>query len=159
MVFNLRQGILLQIFAAEALLIKLYGSDLGKKTYNTISTTAVKLYEFARAHAKARSIILADTKFEFGIFRSPSGEVILIDEVLTPDSSRYWAADGYEVGRGQESFDKQFLRDWLTNEAGFKKGWESGPNDDGTGWEIPEKVVLETKRKYEEAVERIMADV
>jgi len=74
--------------------------------------------------------------------------VILIDEVLTPDSSRYWPADQYEAGRSQPSFDKQFLRDWLTS-SGFKKGLEDGL--DGKGWEMSPDVVEGTRKRYEEA--------
>src|SRR2546421_3744254 len=91
---------------------------------------SIELYEHAAAHAEARGIILADTKFEFGA--SPGAEVVLGDELFTPDSSRFWPADEYEPGRPQRSFDKQYLRDWL----------------DGTGWdhappapELPEDVV------------------
>ena len=77
-----------------------------------------------------------------------TGEVILIDELLTPDSSRYWPADRYEAGGSQPSFDKQFLRDWLTS-SGFKKGLEDGL--DGNGWEMTSAVVEGTKKRYEEA--------
>lgn len=94
-----------------------------------------------------RGLILADTKFEFGT-DLVTGEVILIDELLTPDSSRYWPADRYEAGGSQPSFDKQFLRDWLTS-SGFKKGLEDGL--DGNGWEMTSAVVEGTKKRYEEA--------
>lgn len=134
-----------------------YGTTLGSKIYETISTIAIQLYSFAQSYTNSRSIILADTKFEFGILPSTS-EVILIDEVLTPDSSRYWAQSTYAVGKSQESYDKQYLRDWLTG-AGFKKGLESGPlGQEGKGWVIPQDVVIETKKKYVEAVESIMRD-
>ena len=102
------------------------------------------LYEHARDHAAERGIIIADTKFEFG--SSPGAEVVLGDEVLTPDSSRFWPADDYEPGRGQASFDKQYVRDWLD-----KSGWDHSP----PGPELPNDVVEVTRSKYVEAYERI----
>ena len=97
---------------------------------------------------------MADTKFEFGLL-GPEKELILIDEVLTPDSSRYWPAAQYEVGHGQPSFDKQFLRDWLVSQ-GFKKGLESGPSGkEEQGWVIDEEVVEGTSRRYQEAVDML----
>ena len=80
----------------------------------------LELYEHARDHAAERGIIIADTKFEFGA--SPGAEVVLGDEVLTPDSSRFWPADDYEPGRSQASFDKQYVRDWLD-----QSGWDHTP--------------------------------
>ncbi|KAG8882648.1 Bifunctional purine biosynthetic protein ade1 [Tulasnella sp. 331] len=117
---------------------RLIGSDL----YERISTVAVKLYTVAAAHCHANGVILADTKFEFGLLSDATHdkELILIDEVLTPDSSRYWPLDGYQAGRPQPSFDKQYLRDWLVAK-GFKKGLEGGLN--GEGWTIEEEVVKE----------------
>jgi phosphoribosylaminoimidazole-succinocarboxamide synthase len=106
----------------------------------------------AATHAEARGVILADTKFEFGLLpataesQSLSSRLILIDEVLTPDSSRYWAADTYATGRGQDSFDKQYVRDWLISEN--KKNVENV--------RLPEEVVKKTEEKYREAKERIM---
>lgn len=94
---------------------------------------------------------MADTKFEFGIVGD--GELILIDELLTPDSSRYWPKEGYAPGKGQPSFDKQFLRDWLT-ESGFKKGLEEGV--DGQGWTMTDTVVEGTRQRYEDVVARVM---
>jgi phosphoribosylaminoimidazole-succinocarboxamide synthase len=105
---------------------------------------SVELYEHARDHAAERGIIIADTKFEFG--SSPGAEVVLGDEVLTPDSSRFWPADEYEPGRGQASFDKQYVRDWLD-----KSGWDHSP----PGPELPDDVVDVTRSKYVEAYERI----
>jgi phosphoribosylaminoimidazole-succinocarboxamide synthase len=104
----------------------------------------LELYEFARDHAAERGIIIADTKFEFG--SSPGAEVVLGDEVLTPDSSRFWPADAYEPGRSQASFDKQYVRDWLD-----ESGWDHSP----PGPELPEDVVANTRAKYVEAYERI----
>ena len=105
---------------------------------------SVELYSHAAAHAQERGIILADTKFEFGA--SPGAEVVLADEVFTPDSSRYWPADEYEPGRAQHSFDKQYLRDWLD-----EIGWDHSP----PAPELPDEVVENTRAKYVEAEERI----
>ena len=84
---------------------------LGRPMAERVRDASLAIYKWARAFARERGIIIADTKFEFG--KLPDGEVILIDEVLTPDSSRFWPADEYEPGRGQSSFDKQFVRDYL----------------------------------------------
>ncbi|KKY25368.1 putative phosphoribosyl-aminoimidazole-succinocarboxamide synthase [Phaeomoniella chlamydospora] len=120
---------------------------VGTKYAARIEQLALQLYESAHAYALKRGIIIADTKFEFGVpLDTPegvdgAGDVVLVDEVLTPDSSRFWPKDKYEVGRGQESFDKQYLRNWLTeNELKGK---------DGVG--MPEEVVRETGKKYKEA--------
>jgi phosphoribosylaminoimidazole-succinocarboxamide synthase len=106
--------------------------------------TSMALYEHAAAHALERGIIIADTKFEFG--SSAGAEVVLGDEVLTPDSSRFWPADDYEPGRSQASFDKQYVRDWLD-----ESGWDHTP----PGPELPDDVVANTRAKYVEAYERI----
>jgi phosphoribosylaminoimidazole-succinocarboxamide synthase len=106
--------------------------------------TSIELYEHAAAHAEGRGIILADTKFEFGA--SPGAEVVLADEVFTPDSSRFWPADEYEPGRSQRSFDKQYLRDWLD-----EVGWDRSP----PAPELPAEVVDSTRARYLEAYERI----
>jgi phosphoribosylaminoimidazole-succinocarboxamide synthase len=105
---------------------------------------STELYLHAAAHAESRGIILADTKFEFGA--SPGAEVVLGDEVFTPDSSRFWPADEYEPGRSQGSFDKQYLRDWLD-----EIGWDHTP----PAPELPSEVVENTRAKYLEAYERI----
>ncbi|MCD6014306.1 MAG: phosphoribosylaminoimidazole-succinocarboxamide synthase [Solirubrobacterales bacterium] len=104
----------------------------------------LELYEHAATHAGERGIIIADTKFEFGA--SPGAEIVLGDEVLTPDSSRFWPADAYEPGRAQASFDKQYVRDWLD-----QSGWDHSP----PGPELPDDVVANTRAKYVEAYERI----
>jgi phosphoribosylaminoimidazole-succinocarboxamide synthase len=104
----------------------------------------LELYGHAAAHASERGIIIADTKFEFGA--SSGAEVVLGDEVLTPDSSRFWPADDYEPGRSQASFDKQYVRDWLD-----QSGWDHTP----PGPELPDEVVARTRAKYVEAHERI----
>jgi tyrosyl-tRNA synthetase len=101
----------------------------------------------AAEYALARGLILADTKFEFGLLPTPSGkQLILIDELLTPDSSRYWSAAEYKSGQPQASFDKQYLRDWLIQEGLRNK----------EGVALPEQVVRGTKEKYEEARDRVM---
>jgi phosphoribosylaminoimidazole-succinocarboxamide synthase len=105
---------------------------------------SVELYQHAAEHAAAHGIIIADTKFEFGA--SPGAEVVLGDEVLTPDSSRFWPADEYEPGRSQHSYDKQYVRDWLD-----ESGWDHSP----PGPELPDEVVENTRSRYVEAYERI----
>ncbi len=102
------------------------------------------LYGFAAEHARERGIILADTKFEFG--RRADGTIVVGDEVLTPDSSRFWPADGYEPGRGQPSFDKQYVRDWAAG-----SGWDKSP----PAPELPDDVVARTRELYVDAYERI----
>ena len=121
---------------------------LGRAEAGALLDASLKIYEAGRAHAASRGIIIADTKFEFG--RDNDGALRLIDEVLTPDSSRFWPADRYEPGRPQASFDKQPLRDYL---AGLKaKGlW----NGEAPPPRLPEEVVQETSRRYLEAFERI----
>ena len=108
---------------------------------------SIAIYERAADHARERGIVLADTKFEFG--RRPDGTIVLGDEVLTPDSSRFWPADGYEPGRGQPSFDKQYVRDWAT-----ASGWDKSP----PAPEIPADVVEGTRARYADAYERITGE-
>ncbi len=105
---------------------------------------SIELYTHAAERAAERGIIVADTKFEFG--RHPGAEVVLADEVLTPDSSRFWPAERYQPGRSQPSFDKQYVRDWA-DEA----GWDHSP----PAPELPPDVVEQTRAKYVEAYERI----
>jgi phosphoribosylaminoimidazole-succinocarboxamide synthase len=105
---------------------------------------SIEIYQRAAEHAAERGIILADTKFEFG--STAGAEVVLGDEVLTPDSSRFWPADGYEPGRSQASFDKQYVRDYSDS-----IGWDHAP----PGPELPDEVVENTRAKYREAYERI----
>jgi len=105
---------------------------------------SIELYEHARTHAFERGIILADTKFEFGSV--PGAEIVLGDEVLTPDSSRFWPADDYEAGRGQASFDKQYVRDYLN-----EQDWDHSPPAPA----LPPEVISGTTAKYREAYERI----
>jgi phosphoribosylaminoimidazole-succinocarboxamide synthase len=108
---------------------------------------SIALYSFAADLARERGVILADTKFEFGI--NADGELILGDEALTPDSSRYWPVEGYEPGHGQPSFDKQFVRDWASS-----TGWDKNP----PAPEVPEDVVAGTRAKYIEAYELITGE-
>ena len=115
-----------------------------------VADVAVELYSFAAEHARSRGVILADTKFEFGLDENdPARPLVVGDEVLTPDSSRYWPAEDYEVGRGQPSFDKQYVRDWAT-----ASGWDRRP----PAPPIPEEVVAGTRARYIEAYERITGE-
>ncbi|KAL3483297.1 hypothetical protein BJX62DRAFT_83658 [Aspergillus germanicus] len=117
---------------------------LGERYAAKVAELAVQLYKTAHAYALTRGVIIADTKFEFGVDEE-TDEVVLADEVLTPDSSRFWPKDSYEIGRGQQSFDKQFLRDWLVREG--LKGKE--------GVRMTEEIAQKTSEKYREAWERI----
>jgi phosphoribosylaminoimidazole-succinocarboxamide synthase len=108
---------------------------------------SIALYEHGANHARERGIILADTKFEFG--RRADGTIVLGDEVMTPDSSRFWPADGYEPGRSQPSFDKQYVRDWASG-----SGWDKSP----PAPELPDEVVRGTRQRYVEAYERIAGE-
>ena len=117
---------------------------VGAPTADTLRTVALAIYRFAASRLEPRGIILADTKFEFGIL--PAGDLVLIDEALTPDSSRFWDASRYQPGRSQASFDKQFVRDWLETRA-----WDKRP----PGPELPLDVVEATRERYVAAFERI----
>ncbi|MGH2743719.1 MAG: phosphoribosylaminoimidazolesuccinocarboxamide synthase [Thermoleophilaceae bacterium] len=108
---------------------------------------SIAIYERAADHARERGIVLADTKFEFG--RRDDGTIVLGDEVLTPDSSRFWPADGYEPGRGQPSFDKQYVRDWAS-----ASGWDKAP----PAPPLPDRVVVGTRKRYQDAYERITGE-
>jgi phosphoribosylaminoimidazole-succinocarboxamide synthase len=115
-----------------------------------VADVSVELYSFAAAHARERGVILADTKFEFGLDEEdPARPLVVGDEVLTPDSSRYWPLDSYEQGRGQPSFDKQYVRDWAAG-----SGWDKKPPAPA----IPEEVVQGTRARYVEAYERIAGE-
>jgi phosphoribosylaminoimidazole-succinocarboxamide synthase len=118
---------------------KILGADIAGRARDL----SLKIYKFARDYARQRGIIIADTKFEFGLL---NGELILIDEVLTPDSSRFWPASEYAPGRGQPSFDKQFVRDYLETLA-----WDKTP----PGPVLPKDIVEKTTAKYLEAYERL----
>jgi phosphoribosylaminoimidazole-succinocarboxamide synthase len=118
---------------------KIVGADIAEKAREA----SLKIYNFARDYARKRGIIIADTKFEFGLFE---GQLILIDEVLTPDSSRFWPADQYQPGKGQPSFDKQFVRDYLET-----LDWNKTP----PAPPLPPEVVARTEAKYLDAYERL----
>ena len=117
---------------------------LGRERAEELREATLRIYSEAAALAEAKGIILADTKFEFGVDKH--GTLVLADEVLTPDSSRYWPADTYEEGKVQPSFDKQYVRDWLTN-----SGWDK----ESTPPHLPEDVVQATRARYVEACERL----
>ncbi|MDQ3029002.1 MAG: phosphoribosylaminoimidazolesuccinocarboxamide synthase [Actinomycetota bacterium] len=117
----------------------LVGSDVAER----LRDVTLRLYGTARAHARSRGIILADTKFEFGFIDS---ELTLIDEVLTPDSSRFWPADEYRPGRSQASYDKQYVRDWL-----LRQDWDKTP----PGPQLPDEVVIRTRERYVTAYQRL----
>ena len=112
-----------------------------------VKRLSIELYSYGAAHARERGIILADTKFEFG--RRADGTLVLADEVLTPDSSRFWPAQGYTAGRSQPSFDKQYVRDWAAD-----SGWDKTP----PAPPLPTKVVDRTRGLYVEAYERIAGE-
>lgn len=119
---------------------ELYGEEIA----TTIRNATIELYKRASEYAATRGIIIADTKFEFGI--DAEGKVRLMDEVLTPDSSRFWPADEYEVGTSPKSFDKQFIRDWLETQP-----WDKTP----PAPKIPEEIIEKTADKYREALRRL----
>lgn len=116
---------------------------IGESLADAVRTISLKLYQKAHAYALERGIIIADTKFEFGLYE---GRLILVDEVLTPDSSRFWPKDTYAPGRPQESFDKQFIRDWLKN-----SGWQEGTPPPS----LPPEIVSQTRERYLEALYRL----
>jgi phosphoribosylaminoimidazole-succinocarboxamide synthase len=116
----------------------------GEERYDQLEAVSLDLYRFAAAHAAERGILLADTKFEFGL--DPDGALVLADELFTPDSSRFWPADAYHPGGPQPSFDKQPVRDW-TEATGWDKAYP-GPK-------LPEEVVNSTRARYVEAFERL----
>ncbi|KAI6039482.1 hypothetical protein EDC04DRAFT_2685549 [Pisolithus marmoratus] len=134
------------------------GQLIGSELYSRVAAMSLRLYSTAAEYAYSRGLILADTKFEFGLIPSTTGtsedEVILVDEVLTPDSSRYWPLDQYVLGKPQPSFDKQYVRDWLVS-VGYRKGLESGPGGNGEGWSVDETVIQGTRRRYLEAEEML----
>jgi phosphoribosylaminoimidazole-succinocarboxamide synthase len=117
---------------------------VGGERLQEVERVSLELYRFASEHALARGIIIADTKFEFGV--DGEGRLVLADEAFTPDSSRFWPAADYEPGRGQPSFDKQFVRDYCES-----LGWDKTP----PGPELPEDVVAGTRARYVEAFERL----
>jgi phosphoribosylaminoimidazole-succinocarboxamide synthase len=119
---------------------QIVGADIAAR----VRDTAIALYEFAAKHAAQRGIIIADTKFEFA--QGPDGNLVLIDEVLTPDSSRFWPADTYQEGTSPPSFDKQFVRDYLET-----LDWNKQP----PGPKLPAEIIAKTRAKYLEALQRL----
>lgn len=117
---------------------------VGRETAEELKRRTLDIYRRAAEYAESRGIILGDTKFEFG--RLPSGEIILIDEALTPDSSRYWPKESYRPGGSPPSFDKQYLRDWLET-----TGWDKASPPPA----LPDDVVAKTAEKYREALDRL----
>ena len=120
-------------------MVHTFGDGMSSK----LRDTAIAIYNYARDYAKTRGFIIADTKMEFGL---DGGQLILIDELLTPDSSRFWDIDKYAPGRPQDSYDKQPLRDWLE-----KSGWNKEPPAPA----LPKEVIASTQRRYETAYERL----
>ena len=112
---------------------------VGEQNFKMIKEASLKIYKWAKEYALQRGIIIADTKFEFGLLND---RIILIDELLTPDSSRFWPLDEYEPGHGQPSFDKQYVRDYLET-----TGWDKKPPAPS----LPEDVIKNTQKKYREA--------
>ena len=121
-------------------------SIVGKETYDTIKNSALIIYKKASESALGKGIIIADTKMEFGYY---NGKVILIDELLTPDSSRFWPSDEYQKGKTQNSFDKQYVRDYLLSINFNKK--PPAPK-------LPEEVILNTSKKYQEALFKLTGE-
>lgn len=120
---------------------------IGRETAERVRDISLALYRFGAEWAQRRGILIADTKFEFGV--TPEGELILIDEVLTPDSSRFWPADSWRPGQSPPSFDKQYVRDYLTS-----SGWDRRP----PAPELPPSVVANTAARYREALRRLTAE-
>lgn len=117
---------------------------VGEEPIQRLQQISIELYERAENYARRKGIMIADTKFEFGLHQ---GEIVLIDEALTPDSSRFWEVGEYEVGKSQNSFDKQFVRDWL-----IASGWSKNP----PAPHLPDEIVEKTADKYREAYRRIV---
>ena len=127
--------------------VEMIGADLAAK----IRDVSIQLYKRAAAIALKKGIIIADTKFEFGL--DDAGQLVLMDEVLTPDSSRYWPAESHQEGNNPPSFDKQFLRDWLEQAHVDGRPWgKTAPAP-----KLPDEVIAQTAAKYREAMERLIA--
>lgn len=126
----------------------------GRDVMERLRDVSIQIYTAAASYAAERGIILADTKFEFGYALNtdgqPTDEILLIDEVLTPDSSRFWPANDYEVGREQDSFDKQYVRNWL-QELVDTQDWDKTP----PGPTLPDEIVTNTLAKYKDAAARL----
>jgi phosphoribosylaminoimidazole-succinocarboxamide synthase len=129
----------------ENVSLETMAAKVGTEVAETLQSKSLEVYKIAAEHSARRGLILADTKFEWG-FDLASGEILLVDEVLTPDSSRYWSKELYRPGGPQPSFDKQYVRDWLEN-----TGWDKASPPP----RLPEDVVQKTRGKYVEAFERL----
>ncbi len=129
-----------------ATVVRLHGDELATR----LKDATLALYGRAEQLARERGIILADTKFEFGL--RPDGTLVLADEVLTPDSSRFWDAAGWRPGHSLPSFDKQFVRDWLAHESGWDRASETPPPP------LPEHIVEATRQRYLEAYQRLVGE-
>ncbi len=127
-------------------MVEIIGADLAAQ----VREVSIRLYKAAAEYALKRGIIIADTKFEFGLDKN--GTVVLMDEVLTPDSSRFWPADQYAVGGNPPSFDKQFLRDWLETAKVNGQPWDKTP----PAPRLPREVIEKTAAKYQEALTRLV---
>lgn len=125
-------------------------ATVGSATAEELRRLTLAVYTRAEGIARGRGLLLADTKFEFGRASNEFDQLVLADEVLTPDSSRWWPVESYEPGRAQKSFDKQYVRDWLTSPA---SGWDRASGEPPP--ELPERVVEQTRAKYIEAYERL----
>jgi phosphoribosylaminoimidazole-succinocarboxamide synthase len=128
---------------------------IGQEEAQELKRMSLAVYEIAIEIARERGLILADTKFEFGFAKSGknAGRIVLADEVLTPDSSRYWDAATWAPGGPQPSFDKQFVRDWLTSP---ESGWDRASNEPPPA--LPDEIVEKTRAKYVDAYERITGE-
>jgi phosphoribosylaminoimidazole-succinocarboxamide synthase len=127
-------------------MVKAVGADLAER----VRDATLRIYKFAADYARERGIILADTKFEFGT--DEDGRLYIMDEMLTPDSSRYWPADEYEVGTSPPSYDKQFVRDWLEQASVNGAPW----NKKAPAPQLPPQVIAATAARYREALTRLM---
>ena len=127
----------------ESLTIQQMRDMIGSELTGELAETSIKVYSFARDVALAKGIVIADTKMEFGTI---DGRLSLIDELLTPDSSRFWEASGYAPGKSQPNFDKQFVRDWLD-----EQGWDHEP----PAPELPADIVAKTHQRYLEAYRKL----
>ncbi|WP_273369049.1 phosphoribosylaminoimidazolesuccinocarboxamide synthase [Corynebacterium massiliense] len=125
--------------------------ELGKERAAELRDATLRIYQAGADLAREKGIILADTKLEFGL--DHNGNLVLADEVLTPDSSRYWPADSYAPGKNQPSFDKQYVRDWLTSDA---SGWDAASGEKPP--RLPDDVVEATRKRYIEAYERLTGE-
>jgi len=125
-------------------------ATVGASTAEALRQVTLAVYTRAEGLARSRGLLLADTKFEFGRTSDKPDELVLADEVLTPDSSRWWPVESYEPGRAQPSFDKQFVRDWLTSPA---SGWDKNSGEQPP--QLPDEIVDRTRAKYIEAYERL----